>query len=84
MITPEITITDTPIGRMVDRAIDSLAPHFGINLHDDGLWDKISLPEVRIGKPSCGEHYIWLPSNTNDKTSRGLYIVGHEVGHWYH
>ena len=84
MINAERVITDMPIGRMVDKAIDFLAPYFGLDIHDDTYWDEVILPEVKIGEPSCGKDEIFLRLDTDDSTSKGLYVIGHEVGHWYH
>src|SRR3989344_5719704 len=69
------------IERLVDEAIDILAPHFGVV--EEEIWDKIQLPIVAIGKdPNYDPHFniIYLPYSIR----KGNSGIGHEVSHWFH
>ena len=69
------------IERLVDEAIDILAPHFGVN--EEATWDKMQLPIVGIGKdPGYNPNFniIHLPYGIK----KGDSSIGHEVSHWFH
>ena len=65
---------------LVDEAIDILSAHFGMDINNDELWDKIDLPIVQIGRdPGYYDNIIYLPDNIK----RGDSSIGHEVAHWF-
>ncbi len=68
---------------IVDRAIDFLAPFFGINILDDEKWDQIDLPRVHIGSGRYDilDNIVYLPLKAMHE---GNAEIGHEIGHWYH
>ena len=69
---------------IIDNAMDTLAPYFGIDLEDDERWDKIALPTVVIGERPFyrfSEKLITIPEH---KFHQGNGTIGHELGHWYH